>query len=449
MDKIIRNSIKMKFRTDGIRAKVNEFEDDKIRDMGKCLAVKSGLNPIVVGRDTRSSGKSFFNLFIEGVKLGGGRVFDVGILPTPAISFLTKFFECDFGVQITASHNSIDYNGFKFFDSNGRKICGDVQRYIERSYNLGFDLEFSDVVDNSFVVIDKVEVSQNIYVKYLLESLSKKVDGCGKKIVIDCANGATSLIIKRVFEDFNFDCIFYNYDIENDLINEKCGSCYPEFICKRVVEEKAYLGVAFDGDGDRIILCDEKGNVIDGDQILTFLAICYKRKDELLKDVLVVTDYTNFAVDEYLKDYGINVVRVRNGDINVTNKIVKSGYNLGGEKSGHIILDDKVGSGDGILCVLKLLFNLDLNRNVSEQLSLVEMNPEILINIEVDFDFELESILRFGAKFEILHNLKRVFIRKSGTENKLRVLMEADYDFYYLKDEFESIIKEELLKCKQ
>lgn len=412
----------MKFRTDGMRGLAKNFNLNGIRAMGQYIAMSSKIRPILIGRDTRKSGGEFVNALIEGISSTGQKVISAGFLPTPAISFLTKKYGAGYGVMVTASHNPKEYNGLKFFDVNGKKIPKCVQSALERVYEYPGLLDF----ESDYRYVEEVDkVGQELYLSSI-KPQDFKLGGFEKKIVLDLANGATSLIGERLFKELDFNPIVYNSYVLSGNINDNCGSCHPEFISRKVREEGAYCGIALDGDGDRVIFCDEKGKVIDGDQILTYLAIDSKFRNGL--NGLVLTDYSNYAVDDYLAQKNILVERVRNGDINVMNKMRELGINLGGEKSGHIVLGNNKGSGDGLHSAVELLSRIDLGIPISEQLDLVKMNPQTLFNIplKASLNGDGRKVQDLALDLSNEYDLRRIFVRESGTEALLRVLVEGE-----------------------
>lgn len=411
----------MKFGTDGIRGKFEDFNLEQFKQIGYFLGTAAKSRNVAIGNDSRESCKPLFDAIATGVNASGNIVVDCGVIPTPGLSFLTKDLDCGYGVQITASHNSAEYNGIKIFDLNGRKLSSSAQNLI-----------LYDSIHNSFegnlngtMIRNLSKKGRERYLEFILKNSGKNI-GNGVRVAVDCANGATAGFAEELFFKLGFNPEIYNSG--SGLINDECGSCYPEFIGQKVKNTNAYCGICFDGDGDRVIFCDEYGATISGDQLISFLALDLNKKNSLENKTVVLTDYSNLAVDEYLGWNGITVSRVANGDRNVMTEMIDNKYNLGGENSGHIIMNKFIGSGDALYSAAQILSRLDFSNFISNQLNLVKMNPQKLFNIPLSKKLNGDFV-KFENLAEILkieYNLDRVFVRESGTEPILRVLVEGD-----------------------
>lgn len=411
------------FGTDGLRGKVNEvLTFDVAYKIGNALSILKEKPTIIIGSDTRIS-NSYLTLGVSsGAMSGGAHVIDVGIMPTAGIAYVTKFLKADYGVVISASHNSGEYNGIKIFNGDGFKLGDKEEERIERC--------FIHTKLNSFPNIGSYEQDfslMKLYRKFLMNACSHSLKG--KTIVLDCAFGAAHRIAPDVFRKLGANVIASNCVNDGLKINDKCGALHPDNLVKRVFRYKADMGFAFDGDSDRIIAVDEKGNVIDGDMIICSLAKYLKSINKLKSDIVVGTSHTNMAIEEELNNNGIKLIRTDIGDKYVLAKLVEKELSLGGEQSGHIILKDIATTGDGILTAI---FIADMI--VGEKIKMSEafnfkLFPQANKDVVVEDKFRImnneelaKEVSKYNAKLE---GVGRVMMRASGTEPKIRIMVES------------------------
>lgn len=405
------------FGTDGLRGVYGE-------ELTPSIAFKCGNNlsrfckkkKVVIGKDPRVTGDIISLSVANGLMQNGTNVIDVGVVPTPAVAYLTKVLDCDFGVVISASHNPPKYNGIKIFDQNGYKISETLENSIERKFMLQASEPFYNVGRYSY--------QPELIKKYIEKITSSIGDLDGLKIVIDCGNGASSKIARHVFKNLGADVIVLNSKKDGISINEESGALHPQNMAARVLQEKASLGVAFDGDADRIIACDENGNLVDGDNILYVFATFFKDKI----DAVVGTTMSNKGFENALNKKGISLVRADVGDKYVIEKMKNSNILLGGEPSGHIIVQSYSTTGDGMLTGLLLADIIKKSEKPLSKLINYRKYPQININVDVVDKFRIlnsdkltNEILSFQQQFD---NNGRVLVRASGTENKVRIMCE-------------------------
>ena len=410
------NSTKKLFGTDGIRGVFGQdFNEITAEKLAKALCFDKKVK-IVVGRDTRESGKVLFDAFSSAVVKFGGQVLDLGITTTPAVSYMTRHLKADYGIVITASHNPIEFNGFKVLDGNGEKISVEEEGHIENLFNS--DLGESEVKGK----IRKVNAKP--YEDYILNVDENKFDDI--KIVFDCANGATAQIAPKIFEDLHSKVIT---TFSNGMINYKCGAVYPETLARLVVQNKADIGFAFDGDGDRIIAINSKGQILDGDEILYILAWYYNNLNQLQSKKVVGTLVTNLGIENKLLGLGLELVRVDVGDKFVKEKMKTENIELGGEQSGHLMLSKYGKSADGIL-IARLLTTIYIENkhifHVVKDNKYMQANKTIKILNEVPTNFfessEFKTLINF---FQAKLKGGRIVVRASGTEPKIRIMVEC------------------------
>ncbi len=417
------------FGTDGIRGIANEVVTPELafkvgRYIGNSEHTK---RKVVIGKDSRISGDMLESALIAGITSAGGDVLLLGVIPTPAVTYLTNKLGADFGIIISASHNPVTDNGIKVVDYRGLKISESLEKEIEA---------FIDGEDNicrsTAGRIGKVEHSSeamDLYVEKLTESISSDLKGM--KVVIDCANGASSYAATKVFTKFDINAIFINNEPNGLNINENCGSTHLEALTEAVLEHKADLGIAFDGDADRVLFVDEHGHEADGDVIVYTLALKLLKEDKLHKSKVALTVMSNLGVVKTLNDLGVEVVTTAVGDKYVSEALEGEGLALGGESSGHIILKDYSQGGDGMLVALHVLEYLsNENLDLSHLIKSVHKFPSILTNINVEdkqYAISHRSLNEEIKRIEnILGDSGRVLVRASGTENKIRVLVECE-----------------------
>ena len=436
--------MKKLFGTDGIRCIVNQ----EPMTAETCLKIakttgyllsenKKGKKRVVISKDTRLSGYLFEPLLTAGFISMGMDVILVGPLPTPALPMLIKSLRADMGVMITASHNTYEYNGLKFFDADGYKITRSLEKKIESivssktSYNKIINLSYE-----SGKAI-RLEDAQGRYSEYLKSTLDSKSKFKKLKIVLDCANGATYHVAPNLFWEIGCEVITIHNLPNGKNINKNCGAINIIDLSQKVVKEKADIGFAFDGDGDRLIAVDEKGKEIDGDNLIALFAKNLLKRKKLNKKTVVSTVMSNLGFEKFLVNkLGIKLIRKDVGDINVISEMQKNKYSLGGEQSGHIILSEYINTGDGVLAALKVVEILSSQtKKTSELFDLYEKIYQIKTNINLKFKGEVKKITEsqiniisrsYQKKFKNL----RFLIRKSGTEPLLRILIEgADKSF--------------------
>ena len=425
------------FGTDGIRCIVNQepmtaeicLQIAKIA--GYLLSInKEGKKRVVISKDTRLSGYLFEPLLTAGFISMGMDVILVGPLPTPALPLLIRSLRADMGVMITASHNTYEYNGLKFFDSQGFKIIRSLEKKIE---NIVFDkVRYTKIVNLSSESgkATRLEDAQGRYSEYLKSTLENKSNFKKLKIVLDCANGATYNVAPNLFWEIGCEVININNMPNGKNINFNCGAVNTSELSKKVLVEKADIGFAFDGDGDRLIAVDEKGGEIDGDNLIALLAQDLIKSKKLNKKIIVSTIMSNLGFEMYLKNkLGVTLIREDVGDINVISKMQKHNYNLGGEQSGHIIIGQYTSTGDGILAALKILEILsNQNSKASKLFNLYKKFPQIKSNIRIKEKITKkmeEKINRIKLDFKKKYKNLRFLVRKSGTEPLLRILVEG------------------------
>ena len=427
------------FGTDGVRAKANIFP------MTSDFALKLGLaiskiiknnsktkTVVVIGKDTRLSCYMLESALTAGLTAGGiDEVFLIGPIPTPGIAMLTRSMRCDLGIMISASHNPYYDNGIKLFDSNGIKFPDHIEEEIESI--IDGDLFSNLPIENNIGRAWRSDnyIYQQRYIEYVKATFPKKMDLKGLKIVVDCANGASYKVAPTVFWELGANIIRIGCEPNGLNINDNCGSTKPQNLQKKVVEVGADIGIALDGDADRIIIIDEKGEIVDGDKIIALIARKMLNNNTLKNNTVVVTQMSNLGLELYLKDLGVNIVRTKVGDRYVSEEMRKGDFNLGGEQSGHIILGDYSTTGDGIACALQVLSIMKhTGKKISELAHIYESVPQRLENIKFDASktnpLELKEIQDFIKEEEKkLENIGRVLIRKSGTEPLLRVMVEC------------------------
>lgn len=411
------------FGTDGIRGIVGEKLTYETAYMcGKALAKTKPSSKILIGGDTRGSRVYLTLAFASGAISEGAKVVDIGICPTPGISYITKTQNFDYGVVISASHNPPNYNGIKIFDNNGMKLGDEKESRLEEMF-----LENDHTLrapSGTYVVQTHLK---KVYVEHLKSCIACKLGGL--KIVLDCANGASHKIAPKVFEDLGAEVVCINGKSDGEKINFGCGSTHPNQMCEAVRKHCADIGFAFDGDADRIIACDENGKVVDGDIILFVLAKHLKKVGVLKTNAVVGTTNTNMGIRRRLKKLGIDFVETDVGDKYVIAKMNKLGLTLGGEKSGHIIIKPHMDTGDGILTSIKIAEILKNEKSKLSKLSKVKLCPEANTNCTVKDKEKILANPRLKMELEKIHEElgkgSRIIVRASGTEPKIRILVES------------------------
>lgn len=450
------------FGTDGIRRIANtELSPELVFRVAKAgayvLAKHADHSPtILIGRDTRLSGTLIESAMVAGFLSYGANVKILGVIPTPAVAYLTKKLNADASVVISASHNTYEFNGVKYFSNKGMKIPDEIEEEIEEMMDSEKLADFTAVEDKIGVSEVREDLADE-YVYFFRKNFEEEIEELNRddfKVVIDTANGATYEVAEKIFSTLKIKHKIINNTPNGININKDCGSTHLEMLKKYVVDNGYSLGIAYDGDGDRCLVVDEKGNEINGDRILAITSQYLKEKGNLKKDTLVATVMSNLGLEKFAKENDIQFVQTKVGDRYVLEEMLKHGYNLGGEQSGHVIFLDYNPTGDGILTSLMLIKVL-LEKNVaaSKLAEIVKIYPQVLINAKVSsekkYDFEKDAVIRSeieNVEKEFEGN-GRVLIRPSGTEPLVRVMIEGA-DSEYIKEKAKSIAEliEERLK---
>jgi phosphoglucosamine mutase len=381
----------------------------------------------LIGKDTRKSGYIFEYALTAGLCSMGVNVYLVGPMPTPAIAHLTKSFAADFGIVISASHNPASDNGIKFFDGDGFKLPDSVQEEIEKLVASSIDTSAINGIHVGKAT--RIDDAAGRYIEFTKNSI-KNMSLEGLRVVLDCANGAAYKVAPPIFRELGAEVTVLNNTPDGLNINHECGSQYPESVKAAVLGHRADIGIALDGDADRVILVDEKGNIVDGDAIVGICALDLKRRGKLNKDTIVGTVMTNMGLDAALKKHGIKVVRTDVGDQHVIEEMRKNNYSLGGEQSGHIIFFSRSTTGDGALSALQVLALMKTSgKKLSELSKFVAHYPQVLKNVAVREKKPLDQIKSVSKAIKdaetILGDEGRILVRYSGTEKKCRVMLEG------------------------
>jgi phosphoglucosamine mutase len=422
------------FGTDGIRGLANKHP------MTSEIALKVGMaagklfqsgthrHRVVIGKDTRLSGYMLEAALMSGFTAVGMDVFLLGPMPTPAVSMLTRSLRADLGVMISASHNRYDDNGIKLFDPDGYKLSDQVELEIERLIDGPSDqlLASADRIGRA----TRVDSAQERYIEFAKRTLPKNLKLSGLRIVIDCANGAAYKVAPEALWELGAEVIKIGVDPNGRNINHKCGSTAPESLIEKVREVRADIGIALDGDADRVVIVDEKGSIVDGDQLMAVIAESWHRRGKLSAGGIVATVMSNLGLERYLKDHGLSLVRTPVGDRYVVEHMRRHGYNVGGEQSGHIVLSDFTTTGDGLVSSLQVLACVvATGKPVSEVCARFTPLPQVLQNVRYANGKPLEDnrVRKAieGAK-QRLGEGGRLVIRPSGTEPVIRVMAEGD-----------------------
>ena len=438
------------FGTDGVRGVAGtELTIELAMKLGQAGAYvltkeKSHQPTIIVGCDTRISGGMLANALMAGICSVGANAVYVGVVPTPAVAYLTRLHKVDAGVVISASHNPMEFNGIKFFNGEGYKLSDELEDEIQA-------LIENDMDDVAFPLgsgIGKIDYRFDIRDEYVeFEKKCVPVDLSGLKIVIDCAEGASYYTSVKTLKDLGADLVAIHTNPDGTNINANCGSTHMEELMARVVSEHANIGIAFDGDADRMLAVDENGELVDGDQIMAICGNYMREKGTLKKDTLVVTVMSNLGLTLMAKEKGIKLEATKVGDRYVLENMLENGYNLGGEQSGHVIFLDDNTTGDGLLSALHLLeVMVETGKPLSELASVMEVLPQALVNAKVP-NHKKDSYMEYPRIAKAIEELEakfagegRVLIRPSGTEPLVRVMIEG-------KDQ--AVIEEEANKLAQ
>jgi phosphoglucosamine mutase len=452
------------FGTDGIRGKANihPMTADMALRVGRAVGYnirqnknkKKGTSKrtpkVIIGKDTRLSCYMIEHALAAGLCSCGVDVIFTGPLPTPAISFITKQMRASAGIVISASHNSYNDNGIKIFSSEGFKLSDEEEAVLE-------DLILTETIDD-YRPIDleigrgfRIDHAYGRYVTFLKQSFPAELDLTGLRVVLDCANGASYKVAPTVMEELGAEVFSYGISPNGTNINENCGALYPENLAKLVKQHRADIGIALDGDADRLILVDEHGEVVDGDKILAISAIDMIKNNELNKNTVVATLMSNMGLEEALEKHGGHLIRTNVGDRYVVEEMKKNGYNLGGEKSGHLVFSDTLFTGDGLLGALRVLSVLKKrNESLSSLASQITLYPQHMVSIMVKERVPLNECPMISEKVETvvekLADRGRIVLRFSGTEPKIRLMMEGknEKEIKGFMKEVEKVIRKEL-----
>lgn len=424
------------FGTDGVRGIANtELTPElafKLGKVGTYVLKKENKRPVVlIGKDTRVSGDMFESALSAGILAMGGNVIKLGVLPTPAVAFLVKKYEAAAGIMISASHNPYEYNGIKFFNDEGFKLEDSIEDEIEELIVRNIDITGHIKGDLLGKALDGEEQALDSYVEFLISTVD--VDFKGMKVVLDCANGAAYQVAEKVFNRLGAHTIAINNKPDGININELCGSTSPESLQKKVLKEHADVGLAFDGDADRLIVVDEKGQITDGDKTIFICAKHLKNKGILRNNKVTVTVMSNIGFHKACAKEEIKVDTTKVGDRYVLESMLKSGSIIGGEQSGHIIFLNHTTTGDGILSALQFMQAIkESGKRPSEMAEEMVVYPQVLKNAKIkrenreNFDKDTEIKEKISQTEKLVGSNGRVLIRPSGTEPLIRVMLEGD-----------------------
>jgi phosphoglucosamine mutase len=425
--------MKKYFGTDGIRGKVNQglINGEKFFKFGLAAGTyftnpKKSKPIAVIAKDTRLSGYTLEPALVSGLTSAGMHVYTFGPMPTNGLAMITKSMKANMGIMITASHNPYDDNGMKLFGPDGMKLSDQIEKKIEKIIDAKTEKHL--INPEKLGRVKRLETATDFYISILKKNFPKSFNLKNIKIVLDCANGAGYKVGPKLLKSLGATVISIGVEPNGLNINKNCGSTYPKKIQQAVRKHKAHIGISLDGDADRIIICDEHGHIIDGDQIIAMLATRWKQK-KLLKGGVVGTLMSNYGLEKYFKNKNIKFIRANVGDRYVKEAMKKYNFNLGGEQSGHIILGKFTTTGDGLLVALEILFSLSKSKKTSNLFNLFRLTPQILENITVkDKNIINSSACKKAIKRanELIKGQGRMLVRKSGTESKIRIMGESE-----------------------
>ncbi len=425
--------VKKYFGTDGIRGRVNgsKINGEMFFKFGLAAGtyfknLKKSKQTAIIAKDTRLSGYTLEPALVSGLASAGMHIYTLGPLPTNGLAMLTKTMRANMGIMITASHNQYYDNGLKLFGPDGLKLSDKIEKKIEKLIDSKIANNLSKPIQLGRV--KRLENANENYIKILKQNFPSSFSLKGIKIVLDCANGASYKAGPLLFKSLGAKVFKFGTSPNGLNINQKSGSTYPKKICQMTRKTKAHIGIALDGDADRIIVCDEKGRIIDGDRILAMLAERWKRK-KILKGGVIGTLMSNYGLEKFFKKNRIKFFRSDVGDRYVKEKMKKNKFNLGGEQSGHIILGKFATTGDGLLVALEILFSLRKRKKASELFNKFNPTPQILENVEVKDKSVINSPKcrkAISKANKIIKNKGRILVRKSGTEPKIRIMCESE-----------------------
>jgi phosphoglucosamine mutase len=421
------------FGTDGIRGRANGLITPELAlKVGQAagLAFQRGdhRHRVVIGKDTRLSGYMIETALIAGFTSVGMDVLQLGPMPTPAVAMLTKSMRADLGVMISASHNLFEDNGIKLFGPAGFKLSDDIERQIELLIDENLDRRLAQSA--SLGRAKRIDGVHDRYIEFAKRTLPRDLNLEGLRVVVDCAHGAAYKVVPEALWELGADVIAIGVEPDGFNINKDCGSTAPEALSRKVREMRADIGIALDGDADRVIISDERGHVVDGDQLLAVIAQSWKEDGRLARPAIVSTVMSNLGLERFLEAQGIALLRTAVGDRYVLEQMMAHGYNVGGEPSGHIILSDYATTGDGFVAALQVLAVVQKHgRPVSEVCHRFEPLPQVLKNVRYRAgkpldDTEVKSAISAGE--QRLNGHGRLLVRSSGTEPVIRVMGEGD-----------------------
>jgi phosphoglucosamine mutase len=423
------------FGTDGVRGVANsELTPELAFNLGKAGAYVLSRDherpTFIIGKDTRISGDMLENALAAGILAVGGNVIKVGVIPTPAVAYLVRHYKAQAGIVISASHNPYEYNGIKFFNGKGFKLDDAIEEKIEDIILRGIDVNSHLSGDEIGTCLEGEDNASELYCRYLLSTMDERLDGM--TIVMDCANGASFKTSPKVYRELGAKVITMGCNPNGTNINDGVGSTHPEQLQRRVVEEGADIGLAFDGDADRLIVVDEEGNVIDGDKTICICAKMLKNEGRLAKNKVTATVMSNLGFHKYVNKMGAEVDVTKVGDRYVLESMLKSGCVIGGEQSGHIIFLDYSTTGDGAISSLQFMKAVKRSGKKPSELSAeVTLYPQVLVNArvsnegKVSYKDDAEIREAISAIENRMEGEGRVLIRPSGTEPLVRVMIEG------------------------
>ena len=423
------------FGTDGARGvAITELTCEMAMQIGRAAALvltkKMSHKPrIFIGKDTRISSDILEAALCAGICSVGADAHILGVVPTPAVAMLVRKYNADAGVMISASHNSVEFNGIKLFSNTGYKLSDEIEEEIEALIlDNSEDIALKSGTDLGHITYEKNAVWD--YVRYVMKTIPGDLNGI--RVAIDCANGSASSTAEKLFSGLGATCYLMNCNPDGTNINEKCGSTHIDMLMKFVREQKCHVGVAFDGDADRCLAVDENGLLVDGDKMIAIFAQYMNNKGMLRNHTAVVTVMTNLGFTHFCQENAVKMEITKVGDRYVLEKMLEGGYNLGGEQSGHIIFLDDATTGDGQLCAVKLLSILaESGKKMSELSAVMERYPQVMVNVKISSqwknvwanDVEIKNVI--ARHQENLGNDGRILVRESGTEPLVRVMVEG------------------------
>ncbi len=425
------------FGTDGVRGVANaDLTCEMAFKLGQASAAVLASDvhrpTILVGRDTRLSGEMLESAMVAGICSMGARAVLVGIMPTPAIAYLTRYYEADAGCVISASHNTVEYNGIKYFDKHGHKLIDELEDKIEEIVKGGLPEDYVLPVGTQIGRPVHQFNAARRYIDFIQSSLDVRLDGL--HVVLDCANGAAYDVAPAVFKELGAKVSLYYHEPDGTNINDLCGSMHPERLCELVKELGADVGFAFDGDADRVIASDERGKLVDGDQMMALLAVYMKEKNMLPTNTLVATVMSNMGLDIAMKERGIELIKTKVGDRYVLEKMREENHMLGGEQSGHVIMRAFNTTGDGILTALQVLSAMvHAKTSLSALAGVMQVMPQSLYAAHVA-DQKKEEYIHNPRVQEMIAEIEakykdsgRLLVRASGTEPLVRIMIEGPF----------------------